>query len=72
MGWAPHKTSTKSSLVSGPIPPKNQYLEVGDLSQDISQQIYLLSWVLTLLLVYLVYDYWMLYEAEKWQKNMDY
>ena len=56
ISFAPHKDSEKESLVSGPVPPKSQYLEA--LTElpispgQLNWMWFAISWVLTLTLLY--------------------
>ena len=63
IGWAPHKDSLKSPLVSGSLPPKDQYLEVRSLDEvmgleELHITSFIFSWVLTLTLTFAGYYFW--------------
>lgn len=64
--WAPHTASSKSSLQTGPIPPKSQLLRVGEAVQEVDGSALLISWALTALFVYLILDWWGQFLRPEW------
>jgi len=70
VSWAPHTASTKSSLVTGSIPPKSQVLRIGEATSEVDGNALLLAWALTALFVYLVLDWWGQFLRPEWQKTM--
>jgi len=72
VGWAPHTSSLKESLVSGPIPPKSQLLEVGEAaSGDGDSSSLLISWAITALVVYVFLDWWGQFVRPEWENTLD-
>ena len=64
IGWAPHSASNKSSLPYGEQP--TQLLELGQVNQSSSTEAIIISWALTVLVCYVIYDLWYSFMREAW------
>lgn len=71
VGWAPHTSSLKSSLVSGPIPPKDQFIAVGEATTGDDSSSLLISWGITALAIYLFLDYWGQFTRPQWEETLE-
>ena len=70
VGWAPHSASNKESLPRGE-PSTTQFLEIGQVNQNSSTEAIIISWALTILVCYVIYDLWYSFMRESWQNSLD-
>ena len=71
IGWAPHTSSLKESVVSGTIPSKDQFLTVGEAATPQDGSSLLISWAVTALIVYLFLDWWGQFTRPQWEESLD-
>lgn len=71
IGWAPHTSSLKESLVSGTIPSKDQFISVGEATAPQDSSSLLISWAVTALVVYLFLDWWGQFTRPQWEDSLD-
>jgi len=71
VGWAPHSASNKKTLQRG-VPSTMQFLEIGQVnSNSAMQEAVIVSWALTVLVGYIVYDLWYQFMRKSWQEALD-
>ena len=70
VGWAPHSASNKGDVTRG-TPPTAQFLELGQINQNSGTESIMISWALTILTCYVIYDLWYSFMRESWQNALE-
>lgn len=57
VGYVPHNTSAKKDLEAG-VASTTQFLEIGETGGSMNGTALFISWSLSLVMMYLIFDYW--------------